>query len=144
MRILFLFVLLLAGCVNSNFNEGMENAKKNNFNAAFYNFKKCYEQDNDSRCAAAAGLSAEAVGDMNTAKDWYTLAARYGQPQAISWLTAKGWPVPVADLANQSGSTDALDLTNSFLKGYNQGTQSHHSINCTSNVIGSQVYTNCN
>jgi len=146
--LLILFFILLSGCVNTiydigtaDFNDGTKKVHQNNLPSALKSFTRCANKGNPN-CMWAVGAVDFELGWVDSAKSWLTLAARYGQPTAQEDLTKHGWPVPAADLANQSGNIGALDLTNSFLKGYNQGTQSQ--TNCTSTVIGSQVFTNCN
>lgn len=105
MRVLFLVVLILAGCaspVNSSVSKGRDNSNpEKNYQAAANHFKKCFEASKDPACAYNAGVAAQNMGDMNAARSWYTLAARYGHADAISALTRIGEPVPAADLLQQ-------------------------------------------
>jgi hypothetical protein len=48
-----------------------------------------------------AGIAAYNLGNIDHAKSWFTLAARYGEPKAIANLTYKGWTVPEPDLLQQ-------------------------------------------
>ncbi|HUW75134.1 MAG TPA: hypothetical protein VMV70_00515 [Gallionella sp.] len=146
--LIVLVVILLSGCVdtiydigNADFNDGRAKFDHQDYAGSLTSFTRCANKGNPN-CMFGVGAADKALGYPEVAKSWFTLAARYGLKPAQDTLTENGWPVPAADLANQSGNIGALDLTNSFLKGYNQGTQSQ--TNCTSTVIGSQVFTNCN
>ena len=151
LRVIFvLVVILLSGCVDTifdngtaDFNDGVAKFHQKDYTGALTSFTRCANKGNPN-CMFGVGAADQTLGYPEVAKSWYTLAARYGVKSAQNTLTENGWPVPAEDLVNQSGNMGALDLSNSFLKGYNQGTQSHPSMNCTSNAIGGQVFTNCN
>ena len=153
MRRLFLVVLILAGCANPNFDAGRKNFSTGNYTAAFYNFKTCYEQTSDPVCACDAGTAARSMDDLNAARSWWTLAARYGQPMAISGLTANGWPVPYADIAQQQAQQQQVQLLRSVGQGLQSAgnvmqsagkVQPPRQINCTSDSYGGPtVYTHC-
>lgn len=108
MRILFLVVLILAGCANPNFTEGMANVKNGNYAIAFDRFKICFVETIDPACANNAGVAAEGMGNMADAQAWYTLAARYGHSRAVTNLIKMGWPVPAADLAQRQAAQPSI------------------------------------
>jgi len=63
--------------------------------------RKCAEETRDPGCFNNAGLAAAKLGDIEVAKKWFTVAARYGAPVAISNLKILGAPVPAPDLLNK-------------------------------------------
>lgn len=102
MRIIYIAVLaILVGCASSrnpNIAAATKSFHEKDFQAAYYYSIKCFEETNDSGCAYNAGVAAQSMGHKDDAKNWFTLAARYGFPLAISALTQHNWPVPTADL----------------------------------------------
>ena len=72
--------------------------------------------------------------DKPTAIRYWTLAARYGVPNAQEILVKMGQPVPTADLARNDSDADALNLLNAAIMGWNAGRtrNSNPSITCRS------------
>lgn len=86
---------------STNFDAGMKSFNEKDYRSSHNYFIKCFEENKTPLCASNAGVAAQNMGDMNAAKSWYTLAARYGEANAISILTKLGWAVPAADLSQQ-------------------------------------------
>lgn len=110
MRIFLLVALLLTGCANQNFNKGVASFNRNEFASAYNFFLLCVNETQDSGCMFNVGMSAyrspnqdeaEWIKHQEEAVRWYTLAARYGNQNAISQLIQLGKPVPAADLVQQ-------------------------------------------
>ena len=113
MRLLFFFVLLLAGCASSEgpaSNIPSRMGEQERSKGMIGQFRKCFEENKDPVCAYKAGAAAEKSGDLNGAKHWYTLAARYGQPDAIASLARLGAPVPPTDLLPQPQQMEKSEL----------------------------------
>ena len=71
------------------------------FLADFNKFKKCAIETRNPACTNNAGVAAQGLGNIELAKSWYTLAARYGESNAISNLRRLSAPVPEPDLLRQ-------------------------------------------
>jgi hypothetical protein len=69
--------------------------------ADFNKFKDCVEKTKSPACMNNVGVAAFNMGNMEVARYWYTLAARYGQIDAVLNLKRLGVPVPEPDLLQQ-------------------------------------------
>lgn len=119
-RFALVIVLLLSGCA-THYDQGTSSANSGNYKQAFLHFSECAKQRVPA-CMNNAGVALLRLGNSSDARDWFTLAARYGNQTAIQNLRNNGWPVPSADLvsnANNNGEYDWVDALNSFLEGYN-------------------------
>lgn len=102
MRIIYIIVAaLLAGCANPNFEAGMKKADAKDYRGAYQDFQRCANEGNVD-CMDNAGWSAGNMRDAETAKRWFTLAARHGSKYAIDRLAAHGWDIPPNDLEEGS------------------------------------------
>lgn len=69
--------------------------------ADFENNKRCGNETKNPVCYNNAGVALFYMGNKKHAQEWFTEAARYGEPNAISNLSRNGWPVPEPDLLKQ-------------------------------------------
>lgn len=83
--------------------------QKAKFVADFNSNKRCAEETQNSACFNNAGVALFNLGDKNGAKDWITVAARYGDPTAISNLSKNGLPVPEPDLLRKQQEAKSSD-----------------------------------
>ena len=93
---------MLAGCADQNYAVGKANFDAGYYPAACDRFRDCVNSTKSPVCMTALGGSYASMGDFKSAVYWQTLAARYGEPTAISNLTKAHLPVPDADLARQT------------------------------------------
>lgn len=159
MRILFLVMLTLTGCAsfqNQNYLNGQSSFAKKDYAAAYNHFIECVNETKNTACMYNIGASAHNMGNDDEAGRWFTLAARYGQQNAISQLTKMGLPVPTADLAQRQAAQP--DLLRSLGQGLSIAggalgagaapaapvqQQPNPNISCRSYKIGNSVYTDC-
>lgn len=138
--------------------------------ANFHGAKKCADETKNPTCINNAGTYALRLGNMGDARDWWTLAARYGDPVAIKNLTNNGFPIPEPDLLrgqeqarnnlvrqqeqakNSDNAAAALLLLLGGVNAYQQGKAAGHRstptpeparVDCTTDVVGSTAYTRC-
>lgn len=162
MKILFLVVLLLAGCASTAWvNEAHQLSDQGQCVDALNVIDRA-DVEFKYKLTLKGTVYQECSRDNNKAVAYLTLAARYGEKAAIEQLLEWGKPVPSADLA---GSTNSLSAGNSdaalmllmggaaaYQQGKAAGYQSEPTptpstidlkTNCTSRTIGSTVYTDC-
>lgn len=166
---LLLLTMTLVACAATPPSQmGLDQLNSGDEQGAYNTFQACAEHG-DSACINNIGYMYEnghmqGGPDKAVAIDWYTLAARYGQPVSQQNLMRLGAAIPPADLQpqqiqQQSGGGEAallgaLHLLNSAAQGYSQGVeqaqqqraleaQRNESISCTSRQSGNNVYTDC-
>lgn len=116
---ILLSALLLASCAAtpSPSQHGLDQLNSGNGRGAYNTFVACSRQG-DSSCMNNIGFMYE-NGHMDTGPDvksaieWYTLAARYGQPVSQQNLMRLGAPIPPADLRPQTvvqGRSETAEL----------------------------------
>lgn len=105
MRIFFIVVLLIAGCGHFYLEDGIENLNKKDYQSAYDNFMECFKESEDPGCLHNAGISVALMGDKKAAIELFTLAARYGDPNAIEQLEKMDEPVPATDLLRKNKQT---------------------------------------
>lgn len=105
MRIFFIVVLIIAGCGHLYLEDGIENLNNKDYKLAYDNFMGCFKESEDPGCLHNAGISVALMGDKKAAIGLFTLAARYGEPNAIDQLEKMNEPVPEADLLGRNKQT---------------------------------------
>lgn len=103
--LLVLLTLLMVGCAASPSQKGLDQMNRGNNQEAFNTFMACAKQG-DSYCMNNVGyMIANNLIHMEEGHDreqaaitWFTLAARYGQPNARQTLAMMGLPLPPTDL----------------------------------------------
>ena len=73
-------------------------AQRDKLAADFENNKRCVNETKNPVCYNNAGVALFYMGNKRSAQEWFTEAARYGEPNAITNLSRNGWPVPQPDL----------------------------------------------
>ena len=96
--IFFIIVLLIAGCGHFYLEEGLEKFNNNDYQSAYDKFMECFKETKDPGCLHNAGVSVALMGDKKAAIEIFTLAARYGERNAIAQLKKMDEPVPAPDL----------------------------------------------
>lgn len=116
-------VVLLAGCAAQN---GSQALGWNNLDLAEAQAKQAVQRGDPSGYNNL-GVVAERRGYQNLANEYYTVAARMGEPTARLNLTRRQQPVPTADLAIQQAAAPAAPAVDPWasvaagMTGYAQG-----------------------
>lgn len=96
------------------------------------------------------------ISNLQRAMDYFTYAARWDHQEAKNQLLKYGRPIPAPDLAIAAAQRKALKeqaeaasaaRTQSIINSFSPSPSSYQprlQSNCYSNVIGNQVFTNCN
>lgn len=101
--------LLIAGCASA-LDRGIDASRRGDNQTALVTFMQCANEGN-SACMHNVGWMYEngRIRDpkpRDKAIDWYTLAARHGQPQSRVALARMGATVPGADLVRQKTAAE--------------------------------------
>jgi tetratricopeptide (TPR) repeat protein len=129
--LVFIFIACSNGASADDLDDGIAHFKKGNMEQAIAYFETC--KDKNVNCVHNLGVSHYKLDHKDEAKEWFTLAARYGNQSSIKALSQNGWPIPQADLAHmlqrnnkqQSNNNDvtALELVNAILNSHNRSEQ---------------------